>query len=59
MEEGIPYLLLVNDPEDIHITKDGKLASMIKETGNQKAETLFKMAKDSYLEIQSNKNSGK
>ena len=59
MEEGIPYLLLVNDPADTHITKDGKLASMIKETGNQNTVTLFKMAKDSYLEIQSNINSGK
>ena len=53
VEYDHPFNLLAEDPEDGCITRDdGYFAKMVKSTGIESAESLFKIAKEKFLSSQ-------
>ena len=44
-----PFLLLVNDPSDETITREGIFSSLVQDTGPASARSLFEKARNSYL----------
>ena len=49
LEVDNPYLLLVNNIDDIDITRKSEFASMVLETGEENSQAIFKDAKEAYF----------
>lgn len=48
VEYDAPYLLLVNDVSDLQITRNGLFAEMVRHTGKDNSEYIFRIAKEAF-----------